>query len=261
MSQKTAYTVLLFFFLFTCFLAVFHLLTKKYLNPYTLTFIFAKKGQGKSTLLTKVAMQHLGRGWNVYSTDPIPGCYYIPVQDIGYYEFPKHSLLIIDEIGMIWDNRNFKSFPVEVRDWFKLQRHRCVKVYCASQSFDVDKKIRDLADDMFLLQKKFRVFSYGKRILKVLDIVEATGEHNSESRIVDQLKFDSLLWFFLGSRTLTFIPRWAPYFNSFSAPALATKVWEKEPLPDDLPRCLRHRSRSAGRYRSAVSSLLSRFHR
>jgi hypothetical protein len=207
--------------LLVAFLAVFHFATRKYLNPYKLIFIFAKKGQGKSTLLTKMALHHLRKGWEVYSTEPIPGCHLISPEDIGYFEFPPHSLIVIDEIGMIWDNRNFKNFKPEVRDWFKLQRHRKCKVICASQSFDVDKKIRDLADDMFLLQKKFRVFSYGKRILKILDITEATGD--SESRIVDNLKFDSILWFWAGSRTLTFIPVWTKYFNTFAAPELGHK--------------------------------------
>lgn len=218
------------------FILGFHFLTRKYLNPYKLIFIFAKKGQGKSTLLTKMALNHLKHGWTVFSTDPIPGCYLIRPEEIGYYELPWHSLLIIDEIGMIWDNRDFKNFSNAVRDWFKLQRHRGVKVICASQSFDVDKKIRDLADDMFLLQKKFRVFSYGKRILKILDIVEASGDHNSESRIVDQLKFDSILFFWAGSRTLTFIPHWAKYFDSFAAPPLKEKEFEIVPeLGEDMP--------------------------
>lgn len=218
------------------FLLGFHFLTRKYLNPYKLIFIFAKKGQGKSTLLTKMALNHLKHGWTVFSTDPIPGCYLIRPEEIGYYELPWHSLLIIDEIGMIWDNRDFKNFSNAVRDWFKLQRHRGVKVICASQSFDVDKKIRDLADDMFLLQKTFRVFSYGKRILKILDIVEANGDHNSESRIVDQLKFDSILFFWAGSRTLTFIPHWTKYFDSFSAPPLKQKEFEIVPeLGEDMP--------------------------
>lgn len=236
------------FFLLICFL-VFDRLTRKYLNPYKLIFVFAKKGQGKSTLLTKWAVQHLNRGWTVYSTDRIPGCFYVPVEDVGYYEFQPHSLLIIDEIGMIWDNRGFRTFPVPVRDWFKLQRHRKVKVICASQSFDVDKKIRDLADEMWLLEKKLRVFSYGKRILKILDIVEATGD--SESRIVDQLKFDSLLFFWAGSRMLTFIPAWTKYFDTFAAPALLQKDWEQVEFPAEL------RSGDAGG-RGRLACLLSR---
>lgn len=228
--------VLIFGLLVVAFLACFHLATRKYLNPYKLIFVFAKKGQGKSTLLTKMALQHLKRGWDVYSTEPIPGCHLIAPEDIGYFEFPWHSLVVIDEIGMIWDNRNFKNFRPEVRDWFKLQRHRKIKVICASQSFDVDKKIRDLADDMFLLQKKFRVFSYGKRILKILDITEATGD--SESRIVDNLKFDSIFWFWAGSRTLTFIPAWTKYFNTFSAPQLGAKDFPVVPMPAVAPLSL-----------------------
>lgn len=194
----------------------------------------------------------------------IPGCYKIQPEDIGKYEFPRRSLLIIDEVGMIWDNRDFKNFSAATRDWFKLQRHRGIKVICASQSFDVDKKIRDLADDMFLLTKKLRVFSYGKRILKILDIVEADGSHNSESRIVDQLQFDSLFFFWAGSRSLTFIPHWTRYFDTNAAPVLQLKSWEKIP-PLDKDR--RERKRLACMPGSAflassivaLRSFLSRF--
>lgn len=221
------------FFVLPAIILVFHLCTRHYLNPYKLIFIFAKKGQGKSTLLTKMALQHLRRGWTVFSTEAIPGCYKIEPDDIGFVEFPPHSLVVIDEVGMIWDNRGFKNFKPEVRDWFKLQRHRKVKVIMASQSFDVDKKIRDLADDMFLLQKKLRVFSYGKRILKIMDIVEATGNKDAESRIVDQLKFDSIFFFWAGSRTLTFIPAWTKYFDTYSAPALKEKEFDLIPEIDD----------------------------
>lgn len=220
---------------------LYHLLTKKYLNPYKLIFIFAKKGSGKSTTLTKLALRHLKRGWTVYSTDPIPGCILIPASDIGFYELKPHSLLIIDEIGMLWHSRDHKTFPREVRNWLKLQRHRRVKVLCASQSFDTDKSVRDLADEMWLLQKKFRVFCYGKRILKVLDIIEASGD--SESRVVDQLKFDSVLFAFFGSRSLTFIPHWIPYFDSFAAPALPEKEWQIYELPHELRPKRKCRSR------------------
>ena len=51
------------------------------------------------------------------------------------------SVIFIDEVGMIWDNRDFASFAHCVRDWFKLQRHYKCKVYLFSQSFDIDKKL------------------------------------------------------------------------------------------------------------------------
>ena len=65
------------FIVIPVFIVLFHLTTKKYLNPYKLIFIFGKKGSGKSTLLSKYAFQYLSKGWNVYATEPIPGTCYI----------------------------------------------------------------------------------------------------------------------------------------------------------------------------------------
>lgn len=219
-------------FLVVVFLAVFHLLTRKYLNPYRLVFLFGKKGSGKSTLLTKYAMQYLARGWTVYSTERIPGTYLITYDDIGAVEFPRNSCVIIDEVGMVWDNRNFKNFKPAVRDWFKLQRHRGITVILASQTFDIDKKLRDLTDEMYCVSKMFRVFSYAKRILRKPTLLEAQGE--GESRLTDNLHWDSLLFFWCGSRKLTFIPRWAPLFDSFEAPALNEKAFVLTPPPSEL---------------------------
>ena len=214
-------------------LVIFHFATIKYLNPYKLIFVFGKKGSGKSTLLTKWALQHQKRGWTVFSDDPIPGCYLYDPAELGRYELPWKSLVIVNEAGMIWHSRNFKKFPEETRHWFKLQRHRGVKVILASQSFDVDKSIRDLADGMYLVTNKFRIFSYGKRILRFPDLVEATGDSQSEARLVDQLKFDTFLLCFFGSRTLTYIPHWIPYFSSFAADALEEHEFAYVPYPDE----------------------------
>ena len=134
---------------------------------------------------------------------------------------------IIDKVGMIWDNRGFKTFPPEVRDYFKLQRHYQHVVILASQTFDVDKKIRDLADEMYLVEKKFRIFSYAKKILRKTVLVEATGE--SPSKIDENLEFDSLLLCWAGSRKFTYIPKYTKYFDSFKTPQLPEKDFEKVP--------------------------------
>lgn len=212
---------------------VYHKLTKKYLNPYKLTMVFGKKGCGKSSYLTKLALQHQQKGWTVYSTEPIPGCYLVSVDDIGHCEFKPNSVLLVDEVGMVWDNRQFKNFKTEVRDWFKLQRHRRVKVYLFSQTFDIDKKLRDLTDEMFFIEKKFRVFSYGKRILK--KTVLHAGTPDAPSRLDEDLKFDFFLLFPFGSRRLTFIPRYAKYFDSFVCPKLEDKEFQYIPPIKDIP--------------------------
>ena len=217
---------LIFGFIFIA--SLYHILTKQYLNPYKLIMIFGKKGSGKSTLLTKLAIEHQRLGWTVYSTEPITGCYKIDYKDIGYIQFPEDSCILIDEVGMIWDNRNFKSFDPKVRDWFKLQRHYKCKVYLFSQTFDVDKKIRDLVDEMYLVEKKFRVFSYSKRILKKMVLNKSTAD--SPSRIDEDLEFDSIFFFWCGSRKFTFIPKYIPYFDSFYAPQLLAKDCERVPV-------------------------------
>lgn len=210
--------ILKILFVLLVLIMLFHFLTKKYCNPYKLIMIFGKKGSGKTTNLTKIALSHAKKGWKVYCTDKIPGTYYISSELIGKVQIPPNSLLLIDEVGMIYDNRQYKNFPTHVRDWFKLQRHYKVKVIMFSQTFDVDLKLRNLTDELFLVNNKFRVFSYGKRIKRNIVITKPTGD--MPSTIADELTFDSVLWFLFGSRFLTFIPKYTKYFDSFEAPKL-----------------------------------------
>lgn len=213
---------------------IFNRCTRKYKNPYKLTFIFGKKGSGKSTLMTKFALEYMKKGWSVYSTDDIPGTYKISHEDIGVKEIPPNSLVLIGEVGTIWHKRNFKNFPEHVRRYFKFQRKYRHRVIMDSQTFDVDAGIRDLADEMYLVTSKFRVFSYAKRISKKVVLVEATAE--GESRIAENLEFEPFLWclFGSGSRKLTFVPRYVRYFTSFDPPPLQPAEYKK--LPELPPK-------------------------
>lgn len=188
--------------------------TRKYINPYKLYLVFGKKGSGKSTYLVKLAKQHLKRGWIVYTNMEelcMPGVRHFNIQHLGDFVPEARSLLLLDEVGMIWDARDYKVFKPCVRDFFKLQRHYHVKVYMASQTFDVDKKLRDLCDGMFLHTNFARVFTLGKRITRKVVITQSTSE--AESRISEDLV---MLPFW--EWTLTYIPRWAKYFDSHSIP-------------------------------------------
>lgn len=231
---------------------VFHLLTKKYLNPFKLTMVFGKKGSGKSTLMVRMAYEYLQKGWKVYCTERLDGCYYIDYNQIGFVNIPPYSVLLVDEVGMIWDNRNYKNFKNEVRDWFKLQRHYKVRVVLFSQTFDIDKKLRDLTDDMYLVTNIFRVFSWAKRIRRRTVLVQPMGD--SPSRIDEELRFDFLLFWPFGARRLTFIPKWAKYFDSHNCPTLPDTYQNKSPLyqsplhvPTSLIRAERKRVKKMAR--------------
>lgn len=234
-----------FFLIFLMF--IFLILTNKYVNPYKLIMIFGKKGSGKSTTLTKLAIQHVRKGWTVYSTERIPYTFFINACDIGFVQLVDYNykpfdpddykglsklfhilkekikptrpriLLLVDEVGMIWDNRQYKNFSNSVRDFFKLQRHYHVKVVMFSQTFDVDKKLRDLTDSMYLQRNFARIFTIGKKIKKFISI---NNNGDDGGKLDEYFDFEPAIFFFLGTRTLTYIPKWAKYFNSFEAPAL-----------------------------------------
>ena len=112
--------------LFCCFIIFLHFATLKFVNPYKLTMIFGKKGSGKSTTLTRIAYEASKAGKQIYANIPLPNAHVISEADIGFYNIPPDSVLIIDEAGMVWDNRHFKNFKPEVRDWFVIIEFACI---------------------------------------------------------------------------------------------------------------------------------------
>ena len=150
--------VILGYILLFLILALMYL-SRKYSNSNKLIFNAGKKGCGKSTDICKNAMKDTQRGKMVFTTERIPGTYYIDPEDIGGYEFPENSVIYIDEVGLVWHARDFKTFSKEVREWFKLQRHRKLTVHMYSQCFDIDKGLRDLCDEIWLVKSYFNLFS------------------------------------------------------------------------------------------------------
>lgn len=209
-------TFLIIWLIFMGTLIPLLIFSSKYKNPYKLIMIFGKKGSGKSTLLTRLAVTEAKHGKIVYSNMPIyyPGIRIFDPKDIGKRSFPEGSVVFIDEAGSLYDNRNFKEFKPETRDWFKLQRKHKVKVYLFSQTFDVDVKLRNLTDLMFMCTCHFNVLSVARRVNRKLVVVEPTGD--SEGRITDGYEIQSLIWQLFGFRSiyLTWIPAYKKYFDT-----------------------------------------------
>ena len=104
-------------------------LSLKYRNKHKLYFVFGKKGAGKTTMLTKLAYKYNKKGVKVYCNTEIPGTCLIDAKDVGFYKFEENSVVMIDEVSLIWDNRNFKNFRPEVAKFFRLQRHHKLTVW------------------------------------------------------------------------------------------------------------------------------------
>lgn len=158
--------------------------------------------------------KHLKRGWNVYtdmSDCILPGVRIIHGLDLATFAPTAHSAIFLDEVGISFDNRNYKSFPEGLRDFFKFQRKYKCKVYMNSQAFDVDIKIRNVTDSMILQSSIGNIISVSRPIRRSITLTEPSAE--AESRIADRLSF-SPIW----SWRFYWMPRYFKYFDSFSAP-------------------------------------------
>lgn len=186
---------------------------RKYNNPYKLIFVFGKKGSGKSCYLVHEILKHKKKGWIVYSDMPvnISGVRLINFNDLSTFRPVANSLIVLDEVGLSANNRNFKSFSDGMTEYIKLQRHFKVKMIMNSQSFDVDKKIRDCTDSMILQTNLLNCISIGRPIIRSVTLTEPTAE--AESRIADSLRFDKIWhWHFY------WMPKYFKYFDSHSVP-------------------------------------------
>lgn len=225
------YIVTIISFLFTVWLIY---MSMKYSNPYKLIMVFGKKGAGKTTYLCKLTQQYLKKGRPVYSTCDIPGAYRIQGTDVGNVQFPPESVILMDEVGMLYDNRNWKNgnMTSAVRDYFKLQRHYRHTVYLFSQAWDIDVKLRNLTDSMYLLINYFGFFTVGKQIKRRIVVVKPSQD--CESRIADELVISPFLMTPFGARIFVYIPHWCKLFDSHEAPALASREYDRIAYPEGV---------------------------
>ena len=180
-------------------------------QPYYTEIRFGKKGSGKTCDIAKLSMKAQKKGIKVYSNIEIPGNYVFNPKDVNKYTFEPYSLVLIDEVGLIWDNRDFKSFEKGVNEFFKYSRQSKLKIIMYSQAYnDIDLKIRLLFDRLCLMKR------IGK-ITLIRPIVRDYGvatDINGNGQIVDTYKFASIFtWKF------NYMPRYYGLFKSFNPPS------------------------------------------
>ena len=195
-----------------------------------ITCYFGVPGCGKTTLLTKFAVREIkrikrGRSpyKHVYTNFFCKGAEIINYQDLGDYKITD-SLILLDELAMDADNRKFKSFSDEIRDFFILHRHLGCDIIYATQSYEmVDLKIRQLTAQLWYMSKTvvpiLRNFTTAKKVYRTI----AINEHTSELTL--GYRFCNLLEAFFASNFKTvFRPRYYKYFDSFDEDKLAERV-------------------------------------
>lgn len=187
-----------------------------------ITCYFGLPGCGKSTLLAKIARQELKRiakGKSKYvrvlSNYYIRGCQKLNFEDIGKVDM-SNSLILIDEISLDADSRDFKQFTKPLKQFFILHRHYGVDIiYCTQQYDGVDRKIRELTHNLYYM-RKLGPITYATTIFRKITITES-------SEIMMGYVFPSLVRILTDIKnTMVFCwrPRYYKYFDSFDAPDL-----------------------------------------
>ena len=179
--------------------------------------------------MVKLAYKYRKKGYTVYANVDIPGTYRVNDSDITKYQLKRKSVLLIDEIALIWSNRNFKKFTDEDRAWWKLYRHRELIIYAFSQAMDADKTVRLLCSKIFTVQNYFGIYTVLKEVKRKFPVI--SKDHDGESQITEEYKLSPFFLAPFGARMYTFIPRWAKYFNSFDAAPLPEKEFRFIDMP------------------------------
>ena len=120
-------------------------------NKYKLLFFVGKKGSGKTLNLSLYANKymHSNKGL-VYSNFGVG----IPLAEDYYnYEYPADSLILIDEAGLLHNNRDFKSFPKAAREFFKYSRKNHLNIILTSQYVDIDLQVRQHIDASYVFSR------------------------------------------------------------------------------------------------------------
>jgi len=192
---------------------------------------FGLPGSGKSTFLTMIAQKELkrierGRSAykRVFTNFYCQGCYIINYSELGLYDF-SDSLILLDEITLDADSRNFKQFDQVKKRFFLLHRHYHIDVIYFTQQWDgVDKKIRDITHDLYYVKKvRFPILSnlsVATRIFRILDINEDTKE------IVNGYRFPNWYDRLIGrTKEYCWRPKYYKYFDSFNTIPLEHKEY------------------------------------
>ena len=151
--------------------------------------IFGLPGSGKSLFLGYVASRAVAnkninchglvlgnfkKYKRVYTNFYCKGCYKLDYDKLGIVNY-SDCLILVDEIMLLSDSRNYKKFTDNLKFFYAEHRKsNCDFVY-ASQSYDdVDKKIRNRTQQLYYIDQWFLKFSRVRRIINYFNVFQGT---------------------------------------------------------------------------------------
>lgn len=195
---------------------------------------FGNPGCGKTTTACKMLKKSKKRYNRLFANFNVSDkiATQCDLTDLGKWTFPERSYIVVDEAGIEYNNRKYKTLPQHTISWFKLHRHYRCDVDVFSQSWDdMDITIRRLADQLWYM-KKIGPFTMLRRVYKTVTIDENTHQIIDGYRmtkgiwlLLQPLRLLGLSFFFpqLKSWRLCFRPLYYRYFNSWDTPETPVK--------------------------------------
>lgn len=215
---------------------------------------FGLPGAGKTTVLTSLALKYAKPNskykhvyHNVLSLN-VPGATYIDNECIGKYDL-SHSLLLIDEAQLFVDNRDYKSFSKELKDFFFLHRHLYVDCFLFSQQWDAtDKKIKSITDRCYYIYKSRMTGMFISKYYRIpygIIIPDPKKNQQSLGEIIQGYCKPNIFVRIFGTKRL-FRPLYYKYFDSFEQPikypALPSK-YQKTPYTERQKKQIKFRKK------------------
>lgn len=123
-----------------------------------ISLYFGSPGAGKTSLAARIVYKETMRKKRkydrVYTNFQCLGSYVINSEDFSSFAPAPHSLVIIDEAGIDFNNRRYKDLKQSIIEFLKLHRHYEVDIVFLSQSWeDCDVTIRRLANNLIYIRK------------------------------------------------------------------------------------------------------------
>lgn len=168
-----------------------------------------------------------GKNWKrpypVWSNVPISGTLRINAkEDLGVHLI-QDGKLIIDEAGVEFNNRDYKSFPKPAIKFFKYHRHYGVSVDVFSQSFeDMDVTLRRLAQNFYVVRRSVLPWFVTTKLIR-----RKVGVDETSHQLVDAYSFGLPVF---DTKWIFCPPLWR-MFNSYDIEDLPEKEWS--PWPSD----------------------------
>ena len=179
---------------------------------------FCRKHQNRKPCAWLLSTKLLKRSTPVYSNVPITGAFRLDAKaDIGQFMI-QDAKIIIDEAGIEYNNRNYKSFPAEAIYFYKYHRHYRTSVDVFSQSYeDMDVTLRRLAQNYYVVRKSLIPFCVVRRKIR-----RKIGVDEKTHQIMDLYSMGLPI---LDTKHV-FSPALWKLFNSYSHKKLPEKTWE-----------------------------------